>query len=292
MNQIAYCRKIIFTLGLILIVPIEAKLLKPSKNGSEKEILIVNGKRRLYHAIRNKNLTYNVQGPSRVEFISRYPVIRKKNKSQPFRYTIVINDDDTVTVKHRYKVQRAIRSVQHPDHSYTFSGNYFINLEKGTHIIQLLEENDQKYPVLIRLLTKEFEDMGINKEVLKPMVHKNAVELVIDGKKINYYECSPKLPLQIEARGEKKIRIISRLQFSDRMGVEESYRLKVSEGKKVIGTYYFSTERSSVSEIEERRDKVPGKWRSCEFSVSKGKHRYNLEVLDKNKVVFTRFIIY
>ena len=51
-------------------------------------------------------------------------------------------------------------------------------------------------------------DMGIDKEVLKPMVHKNAVELVIDGKKINYYECSPKLPLQIEARGEKKIRII------------------------------------------------------------------------------------
>ncbi len=292
MNQIVYYRQIFFILGLILISPIEAKLLKPSKNGSEKEILIVNGKRRLYHVVRNKNLTYSVQGPSRVEFISRYPVIRKKKNSHPFQYTIVINDRDTVNVKHRYKVQRTIRSVQHPEHSYTFSGNYFINLEKGSHIIQLLKENNQKYPVLIRLLTKEFEDMGIDKEVLKPMVHKNAVELLINGKKINYYECSPKLPLQIEARGEKKIRVITRLQFSDIMGDEESYRLKVSEGKKIIGTYYFSTERSSLSEIEGRRDKVPGKWRSCEFPVSKGSHRYNLEVLDKNKVVFTRFILY
>tara|TARA_A100000164_G_scaffold372980_1_gene403258 strand:- start:40633 stop:41511 length:879 start_codon:yes stop_codon:yes gene_type:complete len=292
MNQIVYYRQIFFILGLILISPIEAKLLKPSKNGSEKEILIVNGKRRLYHVVRNKNLTYSVQGPSRVEFISRYPVIRKKKNSHPFQYTIVINDKDTVNVKHRYKVQRTIRSVQHPEHSYTFSGNYFINLEKGSHIIQLLKENNQKYPVLIRLLTKEFEDMGIDKEVLKPMVHKNAVELLINGKKINYYECSPKLPLQIEARGEKKIRVITRLQFSDIMGDEESYRLKVSEGKKIIGTYYFSTERSSLSEIEGRRDKVPGKWRSCEFPVSKGSHRYNLEVLDKNKVVFTRFILY
>ena len=66
----------------------------------------------------------------------------------------------------------------------------------------------------------------------------------------------------------------------------------ISEGKKIIGTYYFSTERSSASEIEGRMDKVPGKWRSCEFTVSKGKHRYDLEVLDRDKVVLTRFILY
>ena len=76
------------------------------------------------------------------------------------------------------------------------------------------------------------------------------------------------------------------------MGQEESYRLKVSEGKKVLGTFYFNTERSSSTQISERLDKVPGKWRSCEISVPDGKHLYDIEVLDKDKSVLTRFILY
>ena len=64
------------------------------------------------------------------------------------------------------------------------------------------------------------------------------------------------------------------------------------EGKKIIGTYYFSTERSSSSQIEDRLDKVPGKWRSCDIAIPKGKHRYNVEVLDKGRSVLSRFILY
>ena len=64
------------------------------------------------------------------------------------------------------------------------------------------------------------------------------------------------------------------------------------EGKKVIGTYYFNTERSSASQIVDRASMVPGKWRSCEISVEKGKHRYSIEVADKEKTVLTRFILY
>ena len=120
MSQIAYYRKLAFIIAILLAWPLEAKLLKPSKNSDEKEILIINGKRRLYYPIKDQNIHYAVQGPSRIEFISRYPVIRKKKKSHPFQYSIVIDSKDTVIVKHRYKVQRSIRSVQHPKNSYTY----------------------------------------------------------------------------------------------------------------------------------------------------------------------------
>jgi len=219
-------------------------------------------------------------------------VVSKKKNSHSFQYSIIIDGVDTVSVKHRYKVQRSIRSIQHPKHHYTYSGNYFINLDKGSHTIELLSDDRQKYPVLMRVVSKEFESMGNNKKVLQPMVHKNSVDLVTEGRSINYFDCVPGLPLQLEARGENKLRILTRLQFSDSMGQEESYRLRVSEGKKVIGTYYFNTERSSTSQIEGRMDKVPGKWRSCEINVPKGKHRYDIEVLDRDKVVLTRFILY
>ena len=292
MNQTAYYRKLVLTLILTLFWPLEAKLLKPSKSSDEKEILIVNDKRRLYYPIKSESIHYAIEGPVRIEFISRYPVLKKKKNSHSFQYSIVLNSKDTVNDRHRYKVQRSIRSVQHPKHSYTYSGNYFINLDKGSHTIELLTASDQKYPVLIRLVTKEFESVGKNKKILMPMVHKDAVQLETDGKTISYFECSPELPLQIEAQGKKTIRVMTRLQFSEKMGQEESYRIRVNEGKKIIGTYYFNTERSSASQIKGRMDKVPGKWRSCELSVPKGKHRYDLEVLDRDKVVLTRFILY
>ena len=82
MSQIVCYRKVVFIIAIFLGWPLEAKLLKPSKNIDEKEILIINGKRRLYYPIKDQNIHYAVQGPSRIEFISRYPVIRNKKKSQ------------------------------------------------------------------------------------------------------------------------------------------------------------------------------------------------------------------
>ena len=292
MNQIVYSKSILFILFVTMAVPLQAKLLKPSKNGENKEILIINSKRRLYYPINNEGLIYTIEGPTRLEFISRYPVIKKKNKSHPFNYKIVLNGVDTIQVNHRYKVQKSIKSIQHPKHKYTHSGNYFINLEKGTQTIELISNEKLKYPVLIRVLAKDFESIGKNKKVLTPMVHQNAVSLISNKKEIKYFECTSELPLQIEARGKNNLRILNRLEFSDSMGQEESYRIRVKEGKKVIGTYYFNSERSSASQILGRDDKVPGKWRSCEIPVPKGRHTYSIEVADKDKVVLTRFILY
>ena len=292
MNQIAYSKSLILFLAVMIISPLEAKLLKPTRNGEEKEVLIVNGKRRLYYPIKEDGLLYAMEGPMRLEFISRYPVLRKKKKSHSFHYRIVLDGRDTVQVNHGYKVQKTIKSIQHPKHKYTHSGNYFINLGKGSHSVELLAGANQKFPVLLRVLAKEFESLGNNKEVLAPMVHQNAVHLLTDNKDVKYYECTSDLPLQVEASGEKTLRILSRLEFSDSMGQEASYRIRVWEGKKVIGTYYFNTERSSVSQIKGRDYKVPGKWRSCEIFVAKGKHTYSVEVADKDKAVLTRFILY
>jgi len=292
MNQIVFSKSLILFLAVILISPLEAKLLKPTRNGEEKEVLIVNGKRRLYYPIKNDGLLYAMEGPMRLEFISRYPVLRKKKKSHSYHYRIVLDGRDTVQVNHGYKVQKAIKSIQHPKHKYTYSGNYFINLGKGSHTVEVLAGANLKFPVLIRVLAKEFESLGKNKEVLAPMVHQDAVHLLTDSQDVKYYECTSDLPLQIEASGEKTLRILSRLEFSDSMGQEASYRIRVREGKKVIGTYYFNTVRSSLSQIKGRDYKVPGKWRSCEIPVLKGKHTYSVEVADKDKTVLTRFILY
>ena len=292
MSQTAYYK--IFAIILFSFTDgyLHGKLLRPIKDRDQKEILVVNSKRRVYYPVREGGLEYSVSGPTRAEFISRYPVLRDKKKSHSFSYDIVLNGKDTIQVNHRYKVQSSIRSIQHPRHRYTYSGNYFINLEKGNHTIEILNREELKYPVLLRVLSKEFEAVGKTQEVLTPMVHKDGVKIDLGGKQINYYECSKDIPLQIEAAGPKTMRILSRLEFTELMGSEESYRIHIKSGKKVIGTYYFNTERSSLSSIPTRLDRVPGKWRSCEIKVPNGRRTYSVEVFDKGKTVLTRFILY
>jgi hypothetical protein len=242
--------------------------------------------------LKTRGLVFSINGPKRLEFISRFPVYRKKKKSYSFSYKIVLNEQDTINVNHKYKIQKTVRSVQHPKHNYTFSGNYFINLDKGQNKIEILETSGQKLPTLIRLLSKEFENSGKKKEVIMPSVHKRPLSLVSQNKNIQYFECSSNLPLKIEAKGNNTLKIMNRLEFDESMGQQESYRIRVKEGAKIIGTYYFNTERSSSSQIIGKDDIVPGKWRSCEIKVPKGKHSYLVEVLDKGKIVLTRFILY
>ena len=79
MNLTAYYK--IYILILIFIPSLlSGKLLKPAINGEEKEILIINKKRRLYYPIKKDPLEYSIEGPMRLEFISRYPVLKKKTK--------------------------------------------------------------------------------------------------------------------------------------------------------------------------------------------------------------------
>jgi uncharacterized protein YkuJ len=125
-----------------------------------------------------------------------------------------------------------------------------------------------------------------------PMVFQRTVKLVSNKKEVDYYECTHELPLQVEADGKKTLRIMNRLEFSGAMGQEESYRLRVRKGEKIVGTYYFNTERSSESRILGKADRVPGRWRSCEITVPQGKHTYSMEVADRGKTVLTRFILY
>ena len=291
MNPTVYYRKFLISiLGILFIGTLDAKLLKPSENGEKKEILIINKKRRIYYPIQNEGLIYSVKGPIRLEFISRYPILKRSKTSHAFQYEIVVDNQDTIQVNHKYKIQKRIKSVQHPKHHYTYSGNYFINIPKGEHRIQILASGESKYPVLSRVLAKDFEQVGTEKRILMPMVHQSAIPLTIQGKKLDYYECSQELPLQIESNGPKSIKILSRLSFTESMGQESSYRIRIKSGQKVVGTFYFNTERSSETTIPDHPEWVPGKWRSCEIKVPKGKHVYTIEILDINKSILARFI--
>ena len=279
--------KIIFI--IFLFSAINAELLKPSIGGEKKEILIISDKRRVYTVLDNDSLVYDVYGPARLELISRYPVNNKTKKSQKFSYTLFIDNEKPIMINHRYKIQRSIRSVQHPNHYFTYSGNYFFNISEGNHRIILKPAEDKRYPVLLRMLKKDFDKVAKNRNELTPMVFQSNYKVMVEGKPVSYYQLSKNRPLQLDIDGSKKLRILSRLVFDEYMGSNETYRLRVKNGKKVLGTYFLSSERSSTSYIVDIKDKVPGKWRTCEIDIPAGKQIITVEIVENNKNVLTRF---
>ena len=283
---------VLFSILLLLFTgysALTAELLKPTIGGEEKEILKIAGKRRIYTIMRDDSLIYQVNGPARIELITRYPSPEKSKKSQPFSYQLVIDNEDPITINHRYKLHKSIRSVQHPSHYYTYSGNYYINIKDGDHTLTMSTNVDQKYPVLLRVIKKGFKT-SLNKiNELQPMVFQANRTVEVSGKDISYYELTYGRPLQLNLDGPKTLRILSRLLFDSEMGGEESFRIRVKSGRKVLGTYYMSTERSSDSRVKDQPDKVPGKWRTCDVTIPAGKRVISVELVEKERSVLTRF---
>jgi hypothetical protein len=150
-------------------------------------------------------------------------------------------------------------------------------------------DTDQKYPVLLRVIKKGFKTSPNNMQELQPMVFQANRTVVVSGKDISYYELIHGRPLQLNIDGPKTLRILSRLLFNSEMGTEESFRIRVKSGKKVLGTFFMSTERSSDSTVKEQPDIVPGKWRTCEVIISSGEQVVSVELVEKEKSVLTRF---
>ena len=61
------------------------------------------------------------------------------------------------------------------------------------------------------------------------------------NKNIEYFECSSALPLKIQTNGKNTLKIINRLEFTESMGQQESYRIRVKEGAKGFGVHIILT---------------------------------------------------
>ncbi len=278
--------KLIF---LLLFSTLSAELLRPTTGVEEKEILKIAGKRHISTVLDDEPIIYQLQNPARIELIARYPSPKKSKKSQAFSYQITVDNEDPIHIHHKYKLQKSIRSVQHPSHYYTYSGNYFINVDAGDHTLTFTADEKQNYPVLLRVLKKDFETAKKGKRELQPMVFQSDRTVQTGEKEISYYELNYGRPLKVEVKGPKTLRILSRLMFAPQMGAEESYRLRVKSGNKVLGTYFMSTEQSTTATIKDLPDKVPGKWRTCEIKIPKGKHIISVELVEKDRSILTRF---
>ena len=289
-----YCSKKSSSLILILLPLLFSdswtKTVSPAQK-DKKEILIIGEKRRTYYQLHRDELVYEIQGPQRLRIIARRAVPRRDNKLQPFGYSMILDEEDELTVKHEQKRSKGVTSPQHPGHGYTHSGKYYLNIPSGLHTLVIRPLTKRSSPVLIRLLTERFEKK-VEGRLLIPDDETTLKHLQVEEKKYRYYQLIPGNKIAVSIEEAKEIVVLSRLAFEDGMPSEENYRLRIRKDKKLLGTYFFTSEKSDVSTIVEDKDIVPGKRRTAEVEVNGTASTLTVELLDKGKRVYIRCVGY
>ena len=205
-----------------------------------------------------------------------------------FAYKLITDNGDSIIINQTAVKIKNITSAQHPGHGFTLPGKYFINISKGNHWFKIEPIPKADSPIVIRVRVKEFEKGNKERQFVQTISGTKPKSLIIGEKSVRYYELKHGERLQFEPKMLNKLRFLSRLAFVNGMSNYENYQIRVWKDDTIYGTYFFSTEKSEDSIIKEDKKAIPGKWRSCEVNLSKSKHTYSVELLDKGKKVFVR----
>lgn len=281
-------KTIVLSLIMGSLVSLSAELLKPA-DSDQREILTISGKRWTYYTLYKEAISFEVVGPMRLKMYSRVSSPAKTTKYLSFGFDVQIDDQTAYGVSHKQKLSAGIKSQQHPNHYYSHAAKDFFTIPEGNHKIKLIPDPKGE-PIIIRVLEDLTPSKG-KKQRLIPVVKQTPVKITVNGSSLSYYELTPKEDLLLSVNGGGTLETVSRLAFENWMGSEQDYRIQIWDGSRLLGTYYFSADRSEMSEIEGHKELVPGKWRSCRVTLSKGNHKLKIRLLDKERQAFVRFAL-
>ena len=284
MSPIPMYRK--FLVLILILSSAYAGVIKPQEGKKFRDILVVSGNRSSYYTLDAQELVYSVKGPQRIKIYSRAVLSSKRSKSQPYGFEIQLNGDNPLKVSHKQKYSKGVKSPQHPNHYFSRAAIDYINVPAGVNQVTIRPKK-RSGPVVVRVLEDKKAPRGKKKRV-DALSEEEPIKLISKGKRLSYYALSKDHPLFVTLEGPVNLEITSRLGFSAQMGREEDYRIQVQDNGKVVGTYYFSTERSEITTVDGQNEIVPGSWRSCDVKLGKGMHEIKLRLMDKDRQVFVK----
>lgn len=292
MNRNPFYRYLpIFLVGVFALQSLaEGKVITPLEK-DEKEILTISRKRRSYYQLHGNSLTYEIKGPKRIKIIARRAVPKREEEEKLFGYQLQLDSLSVVTIEHTESKSKGVTSSQHPGHGYTKAGHYFVTIPDGFHVLRIDPINKRSKPVLIRVIDKKSEIQQKSGTFIQPD-STEVYHLLLNEKRVRYSPLSSEKPITIHTNDINQLRIYSRLAFQNWMNGVDTYRLRILKGQDIVGTYFFSAERSEVSEIEEDKTVIPAKWRSCEIEVREENIPLTIELLDEGKTVYIRCVGY
>lgn len=146
-----------------------------------------------------------------------------------------------------------------------------IKLRSGKHTIEL-KCSEPLFGRLVKLQSKSSPQA--------PEKYDKALALITGDTRTTYYSATAKKPIVLDYEGSGKLKIWTRLAFDKSMRGTQHYGVIVNSDDKKPFRAELETEISETSQWENDGDIIPGKARTFEIKLEKGKHR--LEFMPNN----------
>ncbi len=261
----------------------DKKVIKPD-NASNPITTIVAGKNRTYYSLSSKNATViSVKGAGEFKIITR----ARFTNSDPneINYFISYRVDGGKKNKVEFNgIKRSLKAI-YKNQSLGIPGDEGIisfNLGAGEHNIKVwLESSDPKVAARFTFTPKKIKKKSWVS--LTPTSKNEPVNLISNEDEILYYRFTDEKAVKLNITGPTKLKFLVRVENDYSMKGRTDYRLQIKEDSKIKNTYQLSSVHSQTTRYLHDNSKIPGKANEIVIDVPKGKHTYQLSLLDKNK---------
>lgn len=265
-----------------------AKPISPIDN--EKSVLITNldnkNKNYKYYELDKSGLKYsdlgNFSGEDsvRVKFYIREIIPSDKGSKQKFKVDLDINGNNKrISYKDKKKSKYTLKN--RPGWSVTDPGIWYLDIMyREFQNLSINRVSSEK--LIVRTVVEKIDRSGLTARTIETINDEKKYKIdtkiqksekLISRKWYKIIENSDKL--KFEVVGPTSIRVFSRIGSPSSNSNVNNYSLFIKEDGLDVGTFYFTTDLSSLSNLHDTGEKV-SKWRTCWINVPKGKHYYTV----------------
>ena len=270
----------------------KSKYLKPT-NFKKRVTTISSEKSRSYYSLSTTHASIiNVQGPGTLRIRTRGRFVPEAGSTIAYHIKCVVDGTQQKTLTAR-NVKRA-SGASYLNTKLGTPGqlkDFDIKLGRGQHTLEFFLANND-IPVAVRYQFTRGKAKKQSWISYSPKDPTEPVDLISRESTVKYYRFSTVKPLMVEVNGPTELRVLTRIENHYQMKGRIHYRVQVKENNRVINTYQMNSLRSEIAVYKSDESMVPGK--ACEFviEVPKGRHHYDVLLLDKDKnTVLGRFLL-
>ena len=199
------------------------------------ENLIHDNNEREYFVLYNSSLNYEIEGPIRLEIISRRAIPQQSKRKYEFGYKISLNDSKPIEVKHKKYKKENLFSDQHPGHGYTQSGNAIVNLPNGNHSLNIIPLYEGK-PTLVRIIKEVYKkSKGITESITPQSKNNDSIimdDFIIKDSKRKYFKLQDDQTLFLMSSENESFSIYGRTNKYSKLVENNYYQFEVLEGER------------------------------------------------------------
>lgn len=261
----------------------ESKYLKPT-HFQKKIIIIVSGKTRHYYSLSSvEPSVITVQGPGMLKVMTRGQF--EPGDADVIKYAVIYTIDGGEQISIPINAIERSKKATYSDGTMGVPGEphtFEIELLRGNHTIEFkLKESTSN--VASRYI---FTPAKVKKQewlAFSPVIPSEPVDLISRETTAGYYRFSMEIPLKVEVIGPTELRVLTRTENHYQMKGRINYRVQVKENGIVLNTYQLSSKLSEIAVYKDEKELIPGTASELVIFVPKGKHRYEILPLDKDK---------